>query len=105
MKIDNSVKGTGSTVSGSASSNSRGRADKAPAPSAGAEASTQVQISSLASLGVDSVLANAPVTNPHKIAEIKQAIAEGRFSINPEKIASGLIDSVRELLGKPGSNA
>lgn len=105
MKIDNSVQGAGSPVSGSGSTNTRQRADKAPASGPGAEASTQVNISSLSSLGVDSVLANAPVTNPQKVAEIKQAIADGRFTINADKIASGLIDSVRELLGKPGSSA
>lgn len=33
-----------------------------------------------------------------RVAEIKQAIAEGRLSINADKIASGLLDTARELL-------
>lgn len=33
-----------------------------------------------------------------KVAEIKQSIAAGRFQINPERIADGLLQSVRELL-------
>ena len=98
MKVDSSVKTSGSTV---ASGPGRQKTDASPPPSAGAEsASTQVQISSLSSLGVDGVIANAPVTNTQRISEIKQAIADGRFTINPEKIASGLMDSVRQLLGK-----
>lgn len=101
MKIDNSLKGSGS-VSGGAP---RHQPANASAPATGAGASTQVRISSLSSLGVDSVLANAPVTDPDKIAEIKQAISEGRFMVDSEKIASGLLDSVRQLLGKPGANA
>lgn len=36
--------------------------------------------------------------NEAKVNEIKAAIAEGRFSINPEKIADGLIESVTDLL-------
>lgn len=102
MKIDNnSVKTPGSTISGAAA---RPRTTPVPAPGSGATPSAQVQLSSPSSLGVDSVLANAPVTNPDKVAEIKQAIADGRFTVNAEKIASGLLDSVRQLLGKPDSS-
>jgi negative regulator of flagellin synthesis FlgM len=36
--------------------------------------------------------------NSEKVAEIRQAISEGRFQINPELIADGLISSVREML-------
>jgi negative regulator of flagellin synthesis FlgM len=102
MKIDNSVKGIGSPVS---SGDTRQRADKASVAGQNTEPSAQVKISALSSLGVDSILANAPVTNPGKIAEIKQAIADGRFTVNADKIADGLLDSVRQLLGKPGSGA
>lgn len=103
MKIDNSVKGAGSAIG---NAGTRQRAGAAPAPSGGAEtSSTQVQISSLSSLGVDGVLANAPVADPDKIVEIKQAISEGRFSVNADKIASGLIDSVRQMLGKSSPGA
>lgn len=33
-----------------------------------------------------------------RVAEIRQAIAEGRLEIRADKIADGLIDSVREML-------
>lgn len=33
-----------------------------------------------------------------RIAEIRQAISDGRLQLCPERIADGLIDSVRELL-------
>ena len=101
MKIDNSVKNTGAITGGE---NARQRAPATGTGSAAARdsASVKVNISSLSSLGVDGVLANAPVTHPDKIAEIKQAIADGKFTVNADKIASGLIDSVRELLGKNG---
>lgn len=33
-----------------------------------------------------------------RVAEIRQAISEGRLDIRPERIADGLFDSVRDLL-------
>ncbi|MDO9244440.1 MAG: flagellar biosynthesis anti-sigma factor FlgM, partial [Rhodocyclaceae bacterium] len=43
--------------------------------------------------------------NAERVAEIKAAIAEGRFQINPERIADGLLTSVREMLGRPSQAA
>ncbi|MBU0752746.1 MAG: flagellar biosynthesis anti-sigma factor FlgM [Gammaproteobacteria bacterium] len=62
----------------------------------------RVDISSLsARLQVISAeLTAAPPIDVARITEIKQAIAEGRFSINPERIADGLLQSVHEMLGK-----
>lgn len=38
--------------------------------------------------------------NSARIQEIKQAISEGRFAINPEAIADRLIESARDLINK-----
>lgn len=35
-----------------------------------------------------------------KVAAIRQAISEGRFTVNSEKIADGLLSSVKELLAR-----
>ncbi|MCK6390866.1 MAG: flagellar biosynthesis anti-sigma factor FlgM [Azonexus sp.] len=40
---------------------------------------------------------DAPV-NSARIQEIKEAIAQGRFKINPEAIADGLVNAARDLL-------
>lgn len=104
MKIDNSVKGAPSTVTDSVQRQPANKATAGPAGPA-SPASAQVQLSSMASLGVDKVLAETPVADANKIAEIKQAIAEGRFTVNADKIADGLLDSVRQLLGRSGSGA
>ncbi|SDV46612.1 flagellar biosynthesis anti-sigma factor FlgM [Chitinasiproducens palmae] len=34
-----------------------------------------------------------------RVAQIRAAIADGTLSVNPAKIADGLIDTVRDLLG------
>ena len=41
-----------------------------------------------------------PPVDAARIQEIKTAIAEGRFKINPEAIAEGLIESARELVNR-----
>lgn len=41
---------------------------------------------------------SAPPVNSSRVAEIKQAIAEGRFRINPEAIAERLINTSQELI-------
>lgn len=38
--------------------------------------------------------------NSQRVAEIRQAIAEGRFQIDANKIADRLINDVRDLLAK-----
>lgn len=35
-----------------------------------------------------------------KVAAIRQAIADGRFTVKPEAIADGLLSSVKELLAR-----
>lgn len=43
-------------------------------------------------------LSESPAPNTKNLEEIKQAIQEGRFQVNPEAVADRLIDTVRELL-------
>lgn len=41
---------------------------------------------------------NAPPFDAKKVEEIKAAIAEGRFQVDPEKVANGLLDTVTDLI-------
>lgn len=43
-------------------------------------------------------MASSPVVNAAKVAEVKQAISEGRFQVNSTVVADRLISSVRDLL-------
>lgn len=94
MKIDNSIK-TPATPPGP---NSRG-AETARAPAAPAAVADDASVAThLQQTGL--IDSSAPPFDSQRVAEIRQAIAEGRFQIDAGKIADGLIQSVRDLLAK-----
>ena len=43
-------------------------------------------------------VSGSPVVDAEKVAAIKQAISEGRFKVNPEKVADSLIESVKDMI-------
>lgn len=86
MKIDSSYQPTTPSV-----------APRANAPQAKATASIQEDVSLSPLAGSLKASEQQPV-NSARINEIKQAISEGRFKINPEAIADRLIDSARQLI-------
>lgn len=86
MKIDNTYKPATS-----------GPAPKASAAQPAATATAQEAVS-LSQLAGTLQAGEQPPVNTARIQEIKQAISEGRFKINPEAIADRLIESARELL-------
>lgn len=67
---------------------------RTPAKPAATEPSgEQVRLSAAAQ-----VKSAEPPVNSGRVQEIKQAIMEGRFRINPEAIADRLIDTAQELV-------
>lgn len=65
------------------------------------DVSDQVELSSSAQLqDAGSVMSDTPTVNASQVAEIKQAISEGRFKINADRIADGLLQDVRDLLSR-----
>ncbi len=48
--------------------------------------------------GLEGQVASSSVFDANKVEEIKAAIAGGQFQVNPEKVASGLISNVSDLL-------
>ncbi len=100
MKIDNSMKSLG---------NVGGDNRAKPAGAAGAPASAapgaQVQLSSLSSSlqQAEATISATPVVDQSRVDEIKAAMSEGRFKVDAEKVADGLIESVRQMLqAQPG---
>lgn len=49
--------------------------------------------------------ATAAPFDSQKVAEIRQAISEGQFQVDADKVASSLIEGVRDLLAKERSTS
>lgn len=96
MKINSAIGSVGKIADGGSSSAPAQR-PTASAPGAQAE---QVAISPLSARlqEIGASVASSPAFNAERVAEIKQAIAEGRFTVNPERIANGLLEDVRQML-------
>lgn len=92
MKIDSSIKPASPPGVGEA----RNRPAARPVGSASTSQTPDVQLSGLsAQLQISG---DTPSFDAGRVAEIKQAIAEGRFTINAGAIADRLISSARELV-------
>ena len=100
MKINSAIGSVGLVADGS----SPAAAPQRPASASQGTQAGQVAISPLSARlqEIGSTIASTPAFNADRVAEIKQAIAEGRFKINPERIADGLLDNVRQMLAGQG---
>lgn len=99
MKIDNSIKKSVGLPVGPAqtrSGNGTGKADAADAAGT-APAADNVHISTQLKALAGQV-ASGGVFDTSKVEEIKAAIAGGQFQVDPEKVATGLLESVRDLI-------
>lgn len=84
--------------------------EAAPAPAKGKSGfqpdlqqsgSTNVSLGSTATQlqSMENSMASSPVVDAAKVAEIKQAISDGRFKVNTGVVADRLIETVRDLVG------
>lgn len=82
-----------------APASSRGKASSTSAKQS--TSSTSVSIGSTATQlnSIESSMTSSPVVDASKVAEIKQALSEGRFKVNSEVVAERLIKTVRDLIG------
>ena len=73
-------------------------ANRPPQTRLSAGASASAEAVSLSTLAGTLQSSEKPPVNSARIQEIKDVISQGRFKINPEAIASGLIESARDLV-------
>lgn len=95
MKVDNSVSTT--ALSGG-SATAKGGSKAAQTSSKSAQDTVQLSGVSAHIQALENGIADASGFDAAKVEAIKQAISEGRFTINAEAIADKLIASTRELL-------
>ena len=96
MKIDDALKQVSSIATGSQETKSTKTASKAGSGTTAENVTLSPASSQLRAL--ESNLGSESVFDANKVAEIKSAIAGGQFKVNIDKVAEGLIDSVKELL-------
>lgn len=102
MKIDDGMKKTGGLPVSSTQTRAGKGADKSggvgrPATSAPSSASDNVHLSPQVQ-ALAGQLASEGVFDTNKVEEIKAAIASGSFQVDPEKVANGLLDTVKDLI-------
>lgn len=78
----------------------RGAQPKSGGSDAAPGGSSNVQLSTLTARmrEIENRLGDTQVVDAARVAEIKQAIAEGRFKVNADVVADRLLDTVRELI-------
>jgi len=100
MKIDkpSNTLPSASIAEGKPRAASKGKSSTPPA----AQQSDSVSVSLGSTSTQLHAMASAPVVDAGKVAEIKQAISNGRFKVNPEIVADRLIETVQNLINKKG---
>jgi negative regulator of flagellin synthesis FlgM len=99
MKIEKTSKPL--TPSSAGETSSRNSATKATGSQTPAETSgTSVHLGSTTAQlrSLEGNIASTPLVDVKKVAEIKQAISEGRFKVNSGVVADRLISSVQDLI-------
>jgi negative regulator of flagellin synthesis FlgM len=98
MKINTTINQAGTP--GTATPAPATAAPGTAAPAAADVGTSTVNLSALSAhmQSVSASLASTPVVNQAHVDEIKQAIANGQFKVNPEAVADKLIATVREMI-------
>lgn len=99
MKIDDASK----KIAGIGVATTQTRAGKGPEKAdAGSKASSDNVTLSSQVQALASQVSGASVFDSKKVDEIKAAIAGGQFQVNAERVADGLMDTVKDLISTRG---
>jgi len=100
MKIEKTTKPLPATSVGETTSRKQVARNTGPQTAATSDSGTSVHLGTTTAQlrSMESSIASTPVVDIHKVAEIKQAISDGRFQVNSEVVADRLISTVQELI-------
>lgn len=100
MKIDKPVSTIPPSATGSHAARGSAKSSAGTPHASQQPDSTSVSLGATAAQlrGMESSMANTPAIDAAKVAEIRQAISEGRFKVNSGMVADRLIATVRDLI-------
>lgn len=100
MKIDKTSKPLPPTPAGDANARASTARATGSQTSPTDNSSTSVHLGSTTAQlrSIEGSIASSPLVDTNKVAEIKQAISEGRFKVNSGVVADRLINSVQDLI-------
>ena len=97
MKINDTIKATPTLPAANTPAPSAKNAEKASSTAAASTDSVRLSSQGQA-LAASTVGSSSGVFDTKKVERIKLAIADGQFNVNSEKVADGLLETVRDLL-------
>ena len=97
MKIGDSIKKPPTPGVAATETRAGKGAEKTEKAAGGQAASGNVHLSSKLD-ALAGTVAGSSVFDTNKVEDIKAAIAAGQFQVDPEKIADGLMDTVKDLI-------
>ena len=98
MKINDTLKNNPALQPATTQTTTARGADKAAGTAPTAAQTDSIRLSSQGQAMANAVGGGAQVFDAKKVERIKMAIADGQFQVNSEKVADGLLDTVRDLL-------
>ncbi len=98
MKINDTLKSNPGLQPATTQTNNARGAEKASTTAPTPAQTDSVRLSSQGQAMANAVGGNNQVFDTKKVERIKAAIADGQFQVNSEKVADGLLETVRDLL-------
>ncbi|SER27914.1 negative regulator of flagellin synthesis FlgM [Nitrosomonas sp. Nm51] len=98
MKVDNSIQSVTNVSSGDVKKRSESATSSSSIHSENANSAVHISAHSTNLKAAENVSNNEAIVDLSRVQEIKSAISEGTFKVNPDVIADRLLETAKELI-------